>query len=67
MLYGARRDAYGIALPLHVGFKRVPMALSCGAAGMEPDLEAARRRIVPELRRVAAQFESSLTDLDGQP
>ena len=67
MLDGTRPDAYGIALPLHLGFQRVLIALSCGAVGTQPDLEAARSRITPELRRAAAQFEASVTDLDGEP
>jgi DNA-binding IclR family transcriptional regulator len=62
-----QRDAFAVALPVHLGRQRVPMALSCGVADVEPKLPAFRKRIAPELRKAAAQFEKLLEDLDGDP
>lgn len=67
VLGGYQRDAYGIALPVRIGFQQTPMALSCGAAGAELDLAEECKRIVPELRKAAVQLESLLADLDGRP
>lgn len=67
MLVGYHRDAYGIALPVSVGRQKVPMALICGAADMEPDLLAARKRIAPELKKAAQRFEQLMSDVDGLP
>jgi DNA-binding IclR family transcriptional regulator len=67
VLGGFQRDAYGIALPVRLGLQQVPMALSCGAADTEPNLTAARKRIAPELRRAAVQFEALLGNVDGEP
>lgn len=62
---GYQRDAFGIALPVRLGRARTLMALSCGAVEVEPRLSAARRRIAPELRKAAVQFEHLLADEDG--
>jgi DNA-binding IclR family transcriptional regulator len=67
VLGGFQRDAYGIALPVHVGVQRVPMSLSCGAADLVPDLAAERKRITPGLRKAAVELEKLLADLDGTP
>lgn len=67
VMSGFHRDAYGIATPVRVGFQRIPMALSCGAADMDPNLAAARKRIAPELRKAAVQLEKLLGDIDGLP
>ncbi len=67
VMSGFHRDAYGIAVPVRVGVQRIPMALSCGAADMDPNLAAARKRIAPELRTASVQLEKLLQDIDGLP
>jgi hypothetical protein len=32
---------------VHIGVQRVPMALSCGAADLMPNLATARKRMAP--------------------
>jgi DNA-binding IclR family transcriptional regulator len=64
---GFQRDAYGFALPVHVGRERVPMGLSCGKADVQPDLAAERKRIAPVLKEAAVRFEALLANFDGQP
>jgi len=64
---GYQRDAYGIALPVRVGRERIVMALSCGAVAVEPHLPAARKRIVPELKKAAPLFEKLMADVEGWP
>jgi DNA-binding IclR family transcriptional regulator len=67
VLGGYQRDAYGVALPVHVGVERVVMGLSCGKAEMQPDLAAQRKRIAPVLKEAAVQFEELVARFDGQP
>ncbi len=67
VLGGFQRDAYGVALPVFVGRRRVPMGLSCGKAELQPDLAAERKRIAPVLKEAALQFEALLAGFDGQP
>jgi DNA-binding IclR family transcriptional regulator len=67
VLGGFQRDAYGIALPVFVGRKRIVMGLSCGKADMQPDLAAEKKRISPVLKKAAARFEELLAEFDGQP
>jgi IclR family transcriptional regulator, positive regulator for flagellar biogenesis len=67
VLGGYQRDAYGVALPITVGRQRLLMGLSCGKAGVHPDLDAERRRIAPVLKRAAADFEARLAEFDGPP
>lgn len=62
-----QRDAYAVALPLRVGWQRLPMAMSCGKAAIEPDLAAERARIAPVLIEAAARLQSLLADIDGRP
>ena len=64
---GYQRDAYGIALPVRVGRERIVMALSCGAVDVEAHLPAARKRIAPELKKAAPQFEKLMADVEGWP
>jgi len=65
---GYQRDAYGIALPVYIGQQRMPMALSCGAVDVAaPRMAAARKRIVPELKKAAPQLEKLLADIEGGP
>ena len=67
VLSGFQRDTYGISVPVHIGVQRVLMAMSCGAADLEPNLAAARQRMVPDLRKAAVEIEKLLADLDGMP
>jgi DNA-binding IclR family transcriptional regulator len=66
VLGGYQRDAYGVALPVVVGTQRTVMGLSCGKAGMRPDLAAERKRIAPVLKKAALEFEALLADFEGQ-
>lgn len=67
VLGGFQRDAYGVALPVRVGRKRIVMGLSCGKADLQPDLAGERKRIAPVLRDAAAKLETLLADFDGEP
>ena len=60
-----QRDAVGIATPLSIGRGAVPMALSCGAVGLAPRLEAAKARIVPELLALSDLVQTALADQDA--
>jgi DNA-binding IclR family transcriptional regulator len=51
-----QRNAYGIALPIRVGRSATLMSLSCGAVEVDPDIEAIKQRIVPELKQAAAEL-----------
>jgi len=64
VLGGHAAGAWGIALPVTLGRGRVTMGLSCGKAGLRPDLAAERRRIAPALREAARELEASLADID---
>jgi DNA-binding IclR family transcriptional regulator len=64
---GFQRDAFGIALPVHIGVRKETFALSCGAADVGLDLEKERERIAPSLRRAASQLERMLADLGSRP
>lgn len=64
---GYQRDAYAVALPLRVGWQRLPMAMSCGKAMLGPNLAAVHKQLTPVLRDAAARIESLMADLDGQP
>ncbi|GAA5237110.1 IclR family transcriptional regulator [Verticiella sediminum] len=66
VLAGYQRDAYGIALPVVVGRRRIVMSMSCGRARMLPDLAAESKLIVPVLRRAAERFQDQLADFDGE-
>ena len=62
-----QRDVYAVAVPVVVGSDRALMALSCGKAQAQADLEAERRRIAPALREASEQLELALADFDGPP
>ena len=62
-----QRNAYGIALPIVVGSSRTLMALNCGAIELEPDTEAIRRRVMPELKATASKLIALLADIDCEP
>jgi len=66
VLAGYQRDAYGIALPVVVGRKRIVMSMSCGRAQVQPDLAAESRLIAPVLRKAAGRFQDLLADFDGE-
>ncbi|MBN3794944.1 helix-turn-helix domain-containing protein [Burkholderia sp. Ac-20392] len=55
-----QRHSYGIALPIRVGRSATPMSLACSAVDVDPDIEAIRHRIVPALRRAAAELTAVL-------
>jgi DNA-binding IclR family transcriptional regulator len=65
VLGGHTAGAWGIALPVVVGRDRVVMGLSCGKAGLRPDLAAERCRIGPALKHAARELESALAGLDA--
>lgn len=67
VLGGFQRDAYGVAVPVHVGCSRTVMGLSCGKADVQPDLAAERKRIAPVLKNAAPRLEGLLAAFDGQP
>jgi DNA-binding IclR family transcriptional regulator len=52
-----QRNAYGIALPVRVGCSSTPMALSCGAIDVAPDVASIRKRVVPALKDAARELE----------
>lgn len=60
-----QRDAVGIATPISIGRNMAPMALSCGAVGLAPRLDAAKQRIVPELLSFRNFLQASLTEQDA--
>ncbi|MBU9548032.1 IclR family transcriptional regulator [Burkholderia multivorans] len=57
-----QRNSYGIALPIRVGRSAIPMSLSCGAVEVDTDIEVNRRRIAPELKRVAIELTALLNN-----
>ena len=59
-----QRNAFGIALPIRLQCARTWMALSCGAIDVNLDIDAARARIGPELKRAAAELEALLGDVE---
>ncbi|HSW20554.1 MAG TPA: IclR family transcriptional regulator [Ramlibacter sp.] len=65
VLGGFQRDAYGVAVPIHVGRAGTVMGLSCGKADVQPDLAAERKRIAPVLKATAAQLEEMLAGCEG--
>lgn len=67
VLGGYQRGTYALALPVWLGRERVLMALSCGKADVQPDLQAERLRIAPVLRQAARELEALLAGFDGQP
>jgi len=67
VLGGYQRDAYGVAVPIHVGRRHTVMGLSCGKADVQPDLAAEIKRIAPPLKNAAAWLEERLADFDGEP
>lgn len=62
-----QRDVFGLSTPLRVGSRRIPMALSCGAAGLGSDLKVASRQMAAPLRVAAENLEACLADIDGMP
>ena len=64
VLGGHAVGAYGIALPVLLGRERLVMGLSCGKAGLRPDLAAERRRITPALAQTARELEQALAGFD---
>ncbi len=66
VLAGYQRDAYGVALPVVVGKKKIVMSMSCGKVNVHPDLIEESRRISPVLRRAAGQLQDLLVDFDGE-
>jgi hypothetical protein len=60
-----QRDAVGIATPVSIGRNAALMALSCGAVGLAPRLDAAKERIVPELLSLGHLLQSSLAEQDA--
>jgi IclR family transcriptional regulator, positive regulator for flagellar biogenesis len=65
VLGGHAAGAWGIALPVVLGRDRMVMGLSCGNAGLRPELSAERRRIAPALKQAAREFEQALAGLDA--
>ena len=66
VLSGYQRDAYGVALPVVVGQKRILMSMSCGKANVQPNLAEESKRIAPVLRGAAERFQDLLADFDGE-
>ncbi|RZL87688.1 MAG: IclR family transcriptional regulator [Variovorax sp.] len=66
VLGGYQRNAYGVALPVRLGRKRILMSLSCGKVVVREDLRAEKNRIDPVLKTAAVEFEQLLVDFDGQ-
>jgi DNA-binding IclR family transcriptional regulator len=66
VLAGYQRDAYGIALPVVLGRKRIVMSMSCGRAQVQPDLAVERKLIAPVLLKAAERFQELLADFDGE-
>ncbi|MGF6637374.1 IclR family transcriptional regulator [Paraburkholderia sp. MM6662-R1] len=62
-----QRNAYGIALPIHVGRSRTLMALSCGAVELEPHMAAIRKKVIPALKLAAHKVPELLADIDCEP
>lgn len=62
-----QRNAYGIALPIHVGRSRTLMALNFGAVELKPDAATIRRRLIPELKAAASTLTFMLADVDCEP
>ncbi|KAF1039986.1 MAG: HTH-type transcriptional regulator TsaQ1/TsaQ2 [Burkholderia lata] len=62
-----QRHSYGIALPIRVGRSATPMSLACSAVDVDPDIEAIRRRIAPELRRAALELTAVLNHAHSAP
>lgn len=65
VLGGHTAGAYGIALPVRLGRQQVLMGLSCGKAGLRPDLAAEMRRIAPALKLAARDLEETLSGFDA--
>ncbi|VWB87916.1 IclR family transcriptional regulator [Burkholderia lata] len=62
-----QHDVYGIALPISIGRFATPMALSCGAVDLHPDIDAIRNRIAPPLKLAAAELAAALLDVPFMP
>ncbi|KWF02741.1 IclR family transcriptional regulator [Burkholderia ubonensis] len=62
-----QRDAWSMALPVRVGVSKTLMALSCGAAEPQPDVDAIRRRIAPALKQAAIELATLLRDVRPGP
>jgi DNA-binding IclR family transcriptional regulator len=62
-----QRNAFGIALPVHVGRSRTLMALNCGAVELQPDVARIRRRFIPELKAASRTLTEMLADVDCEP
>lgn len=65
VLGGFQRSTYGVATPIWAGRNRIPIAMSCGKADVNLDLEAERQRIAPALKQTAAQLQAVLRDFEG--
>jgi DNA-binding IclR family transcriptional regulator len=62
-----QRNAYGIALPVRIGYSETLMSLSCGAVELKPATGAIRSRIVPELKQTSVELELLLRNVRFQP
>jgi DNA-binding IclR family transcriptional regulator len=67
VLGGYQRNAFGVALPIRVGRNRALAAMSCGKAGLCPDLAKEHKRIAPALKAAAVELETLLADFEGRP
>lgn len=65
VLGGFQRSTYGVALPIYAGRQRIPIAMSCGKADVELDLQSERARIAPALKKTAAQLQTLLADFNS--
>ncbi|MFT4195842.1 IclR family transcriptional regulator [Ottowia sp.] len=61
-----QRDAYAVAMPVWVGRSNTVMALSCGGIDVEPDIDAIRSRIVPEIKSAAQEMTAMLRHVDAE-
>lgn len=62
---GFQRNTYGVALPVRLGRAGTLMAMSCGKADVELDLQSERQRIAPALKHTAARLQSLLEQSDS--
>lgn len=67
VLGGYQRNTYAVALPVRIGRKKTLLGMSCGKADVQPNLDAERMRIAPELKKTAKEIQVLLADFDSQP
>lgn len=59
-----RRNTFGLALPVRIGRREVPMALSFGNVAIGESVASEYRRIAPALKAAAPKLEALLADLE---